>query len=102
MLQKIFLMLYGWQDRLMFRLDEWSRGGLPHGQDNDERWYGDRTGLRLSGLMGLGTELFTLMLFSLIDRLDIYLAVNVIAMNLLWGTSVVYRRGVLLRSVASR
>ncbi len=30
-------------------------------------------GLRLSGLMGLGSELFILMLFSLVNRLDLYL-----------------------------
>ena len=65
----------------MYRLDEWSRSGLPHGQNSDERWYGDRTGLRLSGLMGLGTELFILMLFSLINRLDIYLIVNLVAIE---------------------
>lgn len=83
----------------MFRLDEWSRTRLPHEPNVDLRWYGDRTGLRLSGLMGLGTELFILMLFSLIDRLDIYLAVNVVLLNLLWGITVVYRRWVLLRRV---
>lgn len=98
-LQRIFLLLYGWQDRLMFRLDEWSRTGLPHHGDIDTRWYGDRTGLRLSGMMGLGTELFILMLFSLIDRLDLYLAMNLIGLNVLWGVSVVYRRWVLARAI---
>jgi phosphatidylglycerophosphate synthase len=98
-LQRIFLFLYGWQDRLMFRLDEWSRTGIPHQGDIDVRWYGDRTGLRLSGLMGLGTELFILMFFSLINRLDLYLVVNLVVLNILWGVSVVYRRWVLLRKV---
>jgi len=100
MLQRVFLLLYGWQDRLMFRLDEWCRAGLPHREENDERWYGDRTGLRISGLMGLGTELFILMLFSVVNRLDIYLAVNLVALNLLWCASVVYRRWVLRRKMA--
>jgi len=98
-LQRTFLYLYGWQDRLMFRLDEWSRAGLPHEQENDVRWYGDHTGLRLSGLMGLGTELFILMLFSLMNRLEMYLAVNLVGLNILWGASVVYRRWVLLEKV---
>lgn len=98
-LQRIFLLLYGWQDRLMFRLDEWSRAELPHQADFDTRWYGDRTGLRLSGLMGLGTEIFILMLFSLIGRLDIYLAVNLVLLNILWSVSVLYRRWVLLKKV---
>jgi phosphatidylglycerophosphate synthase len=101
-LQRIFLFLYGWQDRVMFRLDEWSRAGLPHQRDIDARWYGDHTGLRLSGLMGLGTELFILMLFSVLDRLDIYLAVNLVVLNVLWGVSVVYRRWVLSTKVAQK
>ncbi len=98
-LQGAFLFLYGWQDRLMFRLDEWSRAGLPHQATIDVRWYGDSTGLRLSGLMGLGTELFILMLFSLIGRLDIYLGVNLVVLNILWGVSVAYRRWVLFTKV---
>jgi phosphatidylglycerophosphate synthase len=99
-LQKIFLFLYGWQDRLMFRLDAWSRAGVPHRGEIDVRWYGDHTGLRLSGLMGLGTELFILMLFSLVDRLDLYLAMNLVGLNILWGVSVTYRRWILLKKVA--
>jgi len=99
-LQRIFLFLYGWQDRLMFRLDEWSRAGLPHQANIDAGWYGDRIGLRLSGLMGLGTELFILMLFSLVDRLDLYLAVNLVVLNANWGVSVAYRRWVLWKKVA--
>ena len=101
-LQKIFLFLYGWQDRLMFRLDEWSRAGLPHEGDMDVRWYGDRTGLRFSGLMGLGTELFILMLFSLFNRLDVYLVMNLVVLNILWGGSVAYRRWVLVKKIQQR
>jgi len=96
-LQRVFLFLYGWQDRLMLRLDEWSRAGLPHEADTDARWYGDRTALRLSGLMGLGTELFVIMLFSLIDRMDAYLFANLVVLNGLWCATVLYRRGVLVR-----
>ena len=98
-LQKIFLVLYGWQDRLMFRIDEWSRAGLPHRGAVDAGWYGDRLGLRLSGLMGLGSELFILMLFSLVNRLDLYLAVNLVVLNLIWGLTVLYRRWVLQKKV---
>ena len=84
----------------MFKLDEWSRAGLPHQAEVDAGWYGDRLGLRLSGLMGLGSELFILMLFSLVNRLDLYLMVNLVVLNLLWGLTVIYRRWVLQRKVA--
>jgi phosphatidylglycerophosphate synthase len=102
MLQSIFLFLYGWQDRLMLRLDEWCRGGMPHESTTDGAWYGDRTGLHISGLMGLGTELFILMLFSLVDRLDLYLVVNLAVLNALWGVSAGYRKWVLVKKVRQR
>ncbi len=98
-LQQIFLFLYGWQDRLMSRIDAWSHGGLTNRADIDARWYGDRIGLRLSGLLGLGTELFILMLFSLMNEIKIYLLVNLVFLNLLWGISIVYRRWVLQAKV---
>jgi hypothetical protein len=53
--------------------------------------------LRLTGLLGLATELFVLMAFSLFDRLHIYLAVNIIALNAVWALSILYRRVVVRR-----
>ncbi len=99
MLQRIFLVLYGWQDALMVRLDRWSRARLPADSDTDRRWYADRVGLRLSGFLGIGTELFVLMLFSLLNRLDVYLLVNVLGMNGLWIACLAYRRWVLSPSL---
>ena len=88
-LQRTFQLLYGWQDRLMVRLDLWCRKGSAM---SDERWYGDRIGLRWSGLLGLGTELFLVMAFSLADALGLYLAVNLVCMNALWAGCLVYRK----------
>lgn len=92
-MQRLFLLLYGWQDRLMMRIDTWSMNGVS--QDQQEAWYSNRTALRLSGFLGLGTELFILMLCSVARRLDWYLALNVIGMNAVWAVCVVYRRAVL-------
>jgi phosphatidylglycerophosphate synthase len=89
-LQRAFLVLYGWQDALMVKIDGWSRSGAALG---DEAWYGDRTGLRWSGLLGLGTELLLLMLFSVFDALPAYLAVNLLGMNAVWAGCILYRRG---------
>jgi len=99
-IQKIFLVLYGWQDRFMLRIDRWSQrspGRIP-----PEHWYGDRIALRLSGFLGLGTELFILMIFSVLGRLDLYLAVNVVGLNALWGICILYRRLVLARLLQKR
>jgi phosphatidylglycerophosphate synthase len=95
LMQKLYLFLYGWQDRLMMRIDNWSKKGLFNVRP--EFWYGDRTALRLSGLLGLGTELFILMIFSVFRRLDWYLAVNVVGLNAVWALCIVYRKVFLAR-----
>jgi phosphatidylglycerophosphate synthase len=94
-LQRIFLVFYGWQDALMVRLDGWCRSGIAKTKFNDQRWYTDATGLRLSGFLGIGTELFLVMLFSVANRLEWYLFVNVVGLNGLWAACVGYRRYVL-------
>jgi phosphatidylglycerophosphate synthase len=96
-LQRVFLLLYGWQDRLMERLDMWCRGELSHDESCNEAWYGDRIGLKISGLLGLGTELFVLMLFSITNNLGWYFYFNLVAMNGVLGFSLWYRKGPLRR-----
>lgn len=88
-LQRVFLVLYGWQDALMAGIDAWSRNGKTAG---DEAWYADPAGLRWSGFLGLGTELFLLMLFSLCNELEAYLAVNLLGLNAVWAGCILYRK----------
>ncbi len=99
LLQRIFRILYGWQDTLMVRIDRWSFGSATLSAKQSRLWYGDSTALRLSGFLGMGTELFLLTLCSCAGVLKFYLWMNVLAMNLLWGVSVLYRRVVLRRRV---
>lgn len=101
-LQQLFQLLYGWQDVLMKQIDMWCRGGLEHSSHNDDCWYGDKAGLRISGLMGLGTELFLLTLSSVFNTLEEYLYFNVVLMNGVWLASVVYRRRLSKRMLKSR
>ncbi len=96
-LQQIFLFIYSWQDKLMYRLDEWSksaRGHSPYEQHQffERLWYSDRVGLRLSGLLGLGTELALLTLCSLLNELSLYLWLNLLLMNGIWLVSILYRK----------
>jgi phosphatidylglycerophosphate synthase len=95
LLQKIFQFLYGWQDRLVSRLDTWSRHAIRLTPRVRTAWYADAVGLRLSSFFGLGTELSLLTVASLFVRLDIYLYLNLGLMNALWVGSVLYRRWVL-------
>lgn len=91
-LQSVYLVLYGWQDDLMGKVDRFSKAGVPHGHAAESRWYGDRLGLFLSGFLGMGTELGVLTVCSLADRLEGYLLINLIGLNALWLMNVAYRR----------
>lgn len=93
-LQRIFQMIYGWQDRLIVRLDEWCRAGKPE-ETFLKQWYSDIPALRSSGFLGLGTELFLLMLCSVFNELELYLFLNVFLMNGILAACVLYRRAIL-------
>ena len=96
-LQQVFLLIYGWQDKLIYRLDRWCmRGGL--GGNEIKQWYTDRTGLRLSGLLGFGTEFAVLTICSLLNQIHLYLLLNLFLMNGIWLLSIIYRRFILARS----
>jgi len=95
LLQRIYGVLYNWQDRMMEKIDTWCRKGFPRSRANDVYWYSDNTGLRLSGFLGMGTELFLLMVCSVTDSLPLYLYLNLFLMNTIWLGSVLYRKVVL-------
>ena len=90
-LQRCFQAIYGWQDRLMIRIDEWCKRGRLD-REFSIRWFSDPVGLRLSGLIGIGTELFILMVCSVLNALQTYLILNVFLMNLILLISILYRR----------
>lgn len=90
-LQRIFQAMYGWQDRLVFRIDRWCRRGVEK-TESQLVWYSDNVALRLSGFLGMGTELFLLTACSLLNELELYLLLNVVLMNLLLMGNVAYRR----------
>jgi hypothetical protein len=115
-LQRIFQCIYGWQDRLIERVDQWSCGGsLRRTHENEPRdpsegssrelcqrcqeWYSDIVSLRISGLLGFGTEFFLLMLCSVLNRLELYLYLNIFLMNGILILCLLYRRFVLLRDL---
>ncbi|HLF15649.1 MAG TPA: CDP-alcohol phosphatidyltransferase family protein [Bacteroidota bacterium] len=98
-LQRIFGAIYTWQDRLMLWIDAWCRGG----KVRDEllaTWYGDRLGLRLSGLLGFGSEISLLAVCSWFDVMNAYLWLNLLLMNGIWLASVIYRRYYLRANLA--
>jgi hypothetical protein len=101
-LQQVFQFLYGWQDRMMVRLDTWCRNGVTLNGESSALWYADQRGLRLSGLIGLGTELFVLTLFSIMNMLEWYLLFNVVVMNGIGIVSILYRKLILAQRLTGR
>jgi phosphatidylglycerophosphate synthase len=100
-LQMVFNALYTWQDRLMILIDRWSGRGRVN-QQNAGIWFGDRVGLRISGLMGFGTELALLTVCSLFNALHLYLCMNVLLMNGVWVTGILYRRMVVAERIREK
>lgn len=90
-LQMIFTLIYGWQDRLMLKIDNWCRGQITNNAVM-VKWYGDRIGLRLSGIMGFGTEYAVLFLCSWTNSLYLYLYINVFIMTGILLISIFYRK----------
>lgn len=93
-LQQIFLLIYGWQDRLMYAIDSWCRRGK-NDRDFLNSWYSDKFSLRLSGLLGFGTEFAVLTICSLFNNLSLYLLLNIVLMNGIWMINILYRRYIL-------
>jgi len=100
-LQRIFQIIYGWQDRLMARIDGWSaRKTFQKSPATEQReyteshkaWYSDPLALRISGFLGFGTELFLLMLCSVFNHLELYLYLNLFLMNGIMIICIMYRR----------
>ncbi len=100
-LQMVFNVIYGWQDKLMVRLDKWCKG-RNISERNAREWYGDRIGLRISGLLGFGTEFALLTVCSLCNQLHLYLLLNVFLMNGVWVASILYRRFMLVNMTTLR
>lgn len=97
-LQQIFLLIYGWQDRLMYRIDTWCKG--KNFKDTlSPTWYADKFALRLSGLLGFGTEFALLTVCSLANELYLYLLLNIFLMNGIWLVSIMYRKLILTQNL---
>jgi hypothetical protein len=89
LLQRVFLILYGWQDRLIAALDAVCRArrGNPPAVD----WYTDRTGLRFNSLFGMGTEFVAATLCLGAGSLHTYMLVTLGALNAVWAVAILYR-----------
>jgi phosphatidylglycerophosphate synthase len=100
-LQKIFLFIYSWQDRLMIKIDDWCKGKNKN-SEFDSKWYSDHIGLRISSFLGLGTELTILIICSISNSLSIYIYINLILINVIFILSIFYRRFILRKKIVQK
>tara|TARA_B100000953_G_C17931404_1_gene393994 strand:- start:61 stop:906 length:846 start_codon:yes stop_codon:yes gene_type:complete len=80
-LQKFFAWGYSWQDRLIERLDFFSRKLAGVSERQKTAWYGDRRFLTAISPLCLCTNNVMLAIFSLLDQVELFLILLIFVMN---------------------
>ncbi len=80
-LQTLFVRVYGWQDKAVKKLDTLFRS-FARISNNDEAWYSDRKFLAWISPLCLCTNNVMLVIFSLLDQLELFLILLVSFMNM--------------------
>ncbi len=101
-LQRLYLLLYGWQDHLIRRIDRWSADPAkslpPHArQAFTKKWFTQSVALRLSSFLGLGTELTFVIGALFLKHPGVYLYFNLIGLNSFALLCIWYRRRLAVR-----
>ncbi len=98
-LQKVFMLIYGWQDKMFYHLDKFFFSKLTqhtqHTQSTQstqstEAWYQDKPFLTFASSLSIGTHIFLICISAVIGDYIYYFFVNLILMNLLLILSVIY------------
>lgn len=93
LLQRIFQLIYGWQDYIMYNLDKIFISKLKRNYTIsvlEDIWYKDKSFLSVSSLLCIGTHMFLIAVFAVIGSFECYLFVNLIVLNLLLIFCVLY------------
>jgi phosphatidylglycerophosphate synthase len=85
-LQTLFIWVYGWQDRLIEKLDFISRklAGVPETDEALHEWYSDRSFLTVISPLCLCTNNAMLAIFSLLGQVELFLILLITMMNFYW------------------
>lgn len=89
-LQRVFMVIYGWQDKLFYFLDNLLVKGFNSNEEKLRVWYQNKSFLTIASSLSIGTHIFLICVSAIIGRFDYYIFVNLILMNLLLILSVVY------------
>jgi hypothetical protein len=103
LLQKIFQIIYGWQDYLVSKIDLFFLSKLEQkliavgGEEIKNQiseiknvWYRDKPFLSIASLLSIGSHMFFIALFAVIGKFEYYLVLNLIFWNLLLIFTVCY------------
>jgi len=89
LLQRIFIIIYGWQDKLFAAIDNYLYKKLEMlnpkigNQQLNSLWYADKKFLTMASFLSIGTHIFLTCICSIIGRFEYYLFMNLLLMNLL-------------------
>ncbi len=96
-LQRVFQLIYGWQDRIFYELDKKLFARYSSGKQNsfsreqiEISWYGNKRFLTIASSLSIGTHIFLICLAAITRRFEYYIFVNLICMNLLLLLSVIF------------
>lgn len=96
-LQRVFQLIYGWQDKIFFELDKILFARFSSGKQKtfsrkqiEISWYGNKPFLTLASSLSIGTHIFLICLAAITRRFEYYIFVNLICMNLLLLLSVIF------------
>lgn len=98
LLQRVFQLIYGWQDKLFFEINRvifarfrnTNTVKVYSSEKIETAWYGNKPFLTMASSLSIGTHIFLICLAALIRRFDYYIFVNLICMNLLLLLSVIF------------
>lgn len=92
-LRFLYIVVYGWQDKLVAGVDRWLRKSS--GCRSDRDWYGDKTLMTLQSPLCFGTHIFVIIVFAFIGAPQYALPFIAVIMNiyLLWVLLYRVRRG---------
>ena len=92
-LQKLFAWAYGWQDRLVEKMDFFSRklARVPDTEEALKEWYSDRWFLTGISPLCLCTNNVMLAIFSLLGQVELFLILLVSVMNFYWMGLLVFK-----------
>lgn len=87
LLQRIFLIIYGWQDYIFFKLDSSLKNKITKTASIKysalilKRWYNNKRFLSMVSFLSIGTHLVLISLFAVIGKFEYYLFLNIIVGN---------------------